>query len=150
MPPPGRIGGSEEVAALSSQATAGEVRRRVLELAVGKVRRKVLGLGFWVQAFRCFPWTGVNFYLKDGLKVAPYTLQMIHNSANLPMVGKPLYGFLSDFVNLCGQHRIPYIAIGGAFSLFLTHAHSKNLVIMLSVPHHDPCELPPRWSVRFF
>lgn len=51
------------------------------------VTKWVLGLGFWVQGFRCFPWMGVNFYLKDGLGVFPSTLQLLQNSANLPMVG---------------------------------------------------------------
>ncbi|KAG7011015.1 putative folate-biopterin transporter 7, partial [Cucurbita argyrosperma subsp. argyrosperma] len=74
--------------------------------------RKVLGLGYWVQGFRCFPWMAVNFFLKDGLNVDPSTLQLLQNSANLPMVAKPLYGILSDAVYIFGQHRIPYIAIG--------------------------------------
>ncbi|XP_023513027.1 probable folate-biopterin transporter 7 [Cucurbita pepo subsp. pepo] len=74
--------------------------------------RKVLGLGYWVQGFRCFPWMAVNFFLKDGLNVDPSTLQLLQNSANLPMVAKPLYGILSDAVYISGQHRIPYIAIG--------------------------------------
>lgn len=77
------------------------------------VTKWVLGLGFWVQGFRCFPWMGVNFYLKDGLGVFPSTLQLLQNSANLPMVGKPIYGLLSDAVYLRGQHRLPYIAFGG-------------------------------------
>uniref|UniRef100_A0A1D1YHA8 Olfactory receptor 1D2 n=1 Tax=Anthurium amnicola TaxID=1678845 RepID=A0A1D1YHA8_9ARAE len=76
------------------------------------VTKWVLGLGFWVQGFRCFPWTGVIFYLKDGLGVAPSTLQLLQNSTNLPMVGKPLYGLVSDAVYLRGQHRLPYIALG--------------------------------------
>ncbi|XP_015577752.1 probable folate-biopterin transporter 7 isoform X2 [Ricinus communis] len=48
--------------------------------------REILGIGFWVQGFRCFPWMAVNFFLKDGLNVAPSTLQLLQNSANLPMV----------------------------------------------------------------
>lgn len=75
--------------------------------------RSLLGLGFWVQGFRCFPWMAVNFFLKDSLNVDPSTLQLLQNSANLPMVGKPLYGVVSDAVYISGQHRVPYIAIGG-------------------------------------
>ncbi|WCJ27741.1 Major facilitator superfamily protein [Euphorbia peplus] len=78
----------------------------------GKLIRGLLGLGFWVQGFRCFPWLAVNFFLKDGLNVDPSTLQILQNSANLPMVGKPLYGVVSDAVYISGQHRIPYIAFG--------------------------------------
>lgn len=73
---------------------------------------KLLGFGFWVQGFRCFPWMAVNFFLKDGLNVDPSTLQLLQNSANLPMVAKPLYGIVSDAVYVSGQHRIPYIAVG--------------------------------------
>ncbi|KAJ7982602.1 Folate-biopterin transporter like [Quillaja saponaria] len=74
--------------------------------------RNLLGLGYWVQGFRCFPWMAVNFFLKDGLNVDPSTLQILQNSANLPMVGKPFYGVISDAVYISGQHRVPYIAIG--------------------------------------
>ncbi|KDP39560.1 hypothetical protein JCGZ_02580 [Jatropha curcas] len=74
--------------------------------------RVVLGLGFWVQGFRCFPWMAVNFFLKDALNVDPSTLQLLQSSANLPMVGKPFYGIISDAVYISGQHRIPYIVFG--------------------------------------
>lgn len=74
--------------------------------------RWVLALGFWVQGFRCFPWLAVNFFLKDGLKVDSSTLQILQNSANLPMVGKPIYGVVSDAVYIFGEHRLPYIALG--------------------------------------
>lgn len=77
-----------------------------------KLMRKVLGLGFWIQGFRCFPWLVVIFFLKDGLNVNPSTLQILLSSANLPMVGKPLYGLVSDSVYIYGQHRVPYIAFG--------------------------------------
>ncbi|XP_010266379.1 PREDICTED: probable folate-biopterin transporter 7 isoform X2 [Nelumbo nucifera] len=80
--------------------------------SAGNTLRPLLGFGFWVQGFRCFPWMGVNFFLKDGLKVDPSTLQLLQNSANLPMIGKPIYGIVSDAVYIGGQHRIPYIAIG--------------------------------------
>ncbi|XP_022744188.1 probable folate-biopterin transporter 7 [Durio zibethinus] len=74
--------------------------------------RSILGVGYWVQGFRCFPWMAVNFFLKDSVKVDPSTLQILQNSANLPMVGKPIYGIVSDAVYISGQHRVPYIAIG--------------------------------------
>ncbi|XVF56656.1 hypothetical protein PTKIN_Ptkin06aG0137800 [Pterospermum kingtungense] len=74
--------------------------------------RSLLGVGYWVQGFRCFPWMAVNFFLKDSVKVDPSTLQILQNSVNLPMVGKPLYGVVSDAVYISGQHRVPYIAIG--------------------------------------
>ena len=78
-----------------------------------KLMRKVLGLGYWVQGFRCFPWLVVSFFLKDGLNVNPTTLQILQSSASIPMVGKPIYGLVSDSVYISGQHRLPYIAFGG-------------------------------------
>ncbi|GFY81828.1 major facilitator superfamily protein [Actinidia rufa] len=77
-----------------------------------RMRKIVLGLGFLVQGLRCLPWMAVNFFLKDGLKVDPSTLQLLLVSANLPMVAKPIYGLLSDSFYIAGQRRIPYIAIG--------------------------------------
>lgn len=79
---------------------------------VDKMRKILLGIGFWVQGMRCFPWLGVSFFLKDGLKLDPSTLQILQVSANLPMVAKPFYGILSDSFYIFGQHRLPYIAIG--------------------------------------
>ncbi|XP_010528672.1 PREDICTED: probable folate-biopterin transporter 7 [Tarenaya hassleriana] len=78
----------------------------------GNPIRWVLGFGYFVQGFRGFPWLGSNFFLTGGLKVNPSVLQVFQNSANLPMVGKPIYGVISDAVYIFGQHRIPYIAIG--------------------------------------
>lgn len=79
--------------------------------------RKVVGMGFLVQGFRCFPWLGVSYFLMDGLGVAASSLQILQNSANLPMVAKPLIGILSDAIDINGQHRLPYVAIGGTSSL---------------------------------
>ncbi|KAF8007619.1 hypothetical protein BT93_K1577 [Corymbia citriodora subsp. variegata] len=76
------------------------------------VRKVVLGIGYWVQGLRCFPWMAVNFFLKDGLNVDSSTLQILQNAANLPMVAKPLYGVVSDAFYIQGQHRLPYIALG--------------------------------------
>ncbi|CAJ1958619.1 unnamed protein product [Sphenostylis stenocarpa] len=71
------------------------------------------GLGYWVQGFRCFPWLALNFHMATNLNLHPSTLQLVQNTANLPMVAKPLYGILSDAIYISGAHRIPYLAIGG-------------------------------------
>ncbi|XP_057807805.1 probable folate-biopterin transporter 7 [Salvia miltiorrhiza] len=84
----------------------------VSESEIGRKRKLLLGIGYFVQGLRCFPWMGMNFFLKDGMRVAPATLQILQNSANLPMVAKPLYGILSDSFYVFGEHRIPYIAFG--------------------------------------
>lgn len=71
------------------------------------------GFGYWVQGFRCFPWLALNFHMANNLNMNPSTLQLVQNSANLPMVAKPLYGILSDALYIGGSHRLPYISIGG-------------------------------------
>nr|GMC60904.1 probable folate-biopterin transporter 7 [Ipomoea batatas] len=99
------------------------------------MRKVLLGLGFWIQGFRCFPWMGVNFFLKDSLRVDPSTLQILQSSANLPMVAKPFYGILSDSIYISGQHRIPYIALGAflqALSWFVLALLSYSAAISFS------------------
>ncbi|XP_010672067.2 probable folate-biopterin transporter 7 [Beta vulgaris subsp. vulgaris] len=82
-----------------------------------KMIKWLLGMGYWVQGLRCFPWLAVIFYLKDSLKVDPSTLQILQNSAALPMVAKPLYGVVSDSFYFRAQHRLPYIALGAILQL---------------------------------
>jgi len=81
-----------------------------MELSVFTV---LIGVGYWIQGFRCFPWLAVNFYLMNTLRVDSSTLQLLMTSANLPMVAKPIYGIISDAVYIAGAHRLPYIIIGG-------------------------------------
>lgn len=77
------------------------------------MRRVVLGIGFWMQGMRCYPWMGVIFFLKDTLRLDPSSLQILQTSSTLPMVAKPFIGLLSDSFYICGHHRLPYIAVGG-------------------------------------
>lgn len=99
---------------------------------IGRNRKLLLGIGYFVQGLRCFPWMGVNFFLKDGMRVEPSTLQILQNSANLPMVAKPFYGILSDSFYIFGEHRVPYIAFGAflqalswiAITIFATYGIS--------------------------
>lgn len=81
-----------------------------MELSVFTV---LVGVGYWIQGFRCFPWLAVNFYLMNTLRVDSTTLQILQTSATLPMVAKPIYGIISDAVYIAGAHRLPYIIIGG-------------------------------------
>ncbi len=84
----------------------------------------VLGLGYWVQGFRIFPWWALNFYFKDNLRLDPATMQFLQNNVNLPMVAKPIYGIFSDAVYIGGAHRLPYICIGGRCNLLLHFLYS--------------------------
>jgi Na+/melibiose symporter-like transporter len=101
--------------------------------AAAAKQRWVIGVGFWVQGFRLFPWLGVNFFLKDGMGVAASSLQILQASANLPMVAKPLLGLLSDAVPIRGGRRLPYVAIGGTpLSPLFTHC------LVLQICGHQP------------
>ncbi|KAF8392122.1 hypothetical protein HHK36_022464 [Tetracentron sinense] len=87
------------------------------------------GFGYWVQGFRCFSWLALNFHMAHNLNLHPSTLQLVQNSANLPMVAKPLYGALSDAFYIGGAHRIPYISIGGLLAhLFFRFPFSVNVL----------------------
>ncbi|XP_043703361.1 probable folate-biopterin transporter 8, chloroplastic isoform X2 [Telopea speciosissima] len=80
---------------------------------VGHQQMSVLcGFGYCVQGFRCFPWLALYFHMAYTLNLNPSVLQLVQNSANLPMVAKPLYGVISDAVYIGDAHRIPYISIG--------------------------------------
>lgn len=72
------------------------------------------GIGYFVNGFRCFPWLGLNFHMGTSLRLDPSILQLVQNSGNLPMVAKPLYGILSDALSIGGDHRIPWISVGGS------------------------------------
>ncbi|XP_047312310.1 probable folate-biopterin transporter 8, chloroplastic [Impatiens glandulifera] len=91
------------------------MKNRVYEEKTGhwEQMRVLCGLGYCVQGFRGFPWLVLNFHMSHNLHMPPSTLQLVQNLGNLPMVAKPLYGVLSDAVNIGGVgHRIPYILIG--------------------------------------
>eukprot|EP01018_Ginkgo_biloba_P019397 Gb_19371 [translate_table: standard] len=96
----------------------------------------LLGVGYWVQGFRCFPWLAVNFFLKDNLRVDLGTLQFLQSTVNLPMVAKPIYGIISDAVYIGGAHRVPYIVIGGLLqaiswgSVALIPAAGSSVLVM--------------------
>ncbi|XP_057456887.1 heat shock 22 kDa protein, mitochondrial-like [Lotus japonicus] len=104
-------------------------------------------LGYWVQGFRCFPWLAVSFFLKDGLNVAPSTLQLLQNSANLPMVGTPLYAVVSDSVYISGQHRVPYIAIGDVYDPFSPTRSLFQVLNTVDQLMNSPFITPPTRSL---
>lgn len=89
----------------------------------------LVGLGYWIQGFRCFPWFAINFYFKDVLTVDPGTLQIVQNTVNLPMVAKPVYGIVSDAVYIRGAHRVPYLVIGGLLQVL-----SWSMITFLPAP----------------
>jgi hypothetical protein len=113
-----------------------EEEKQVMEGAATAARRRlVIGVGFWVQGFRLFPWLGVNFFLKDGMGVAASSLQILQASANLPMVAKPLIGLLSDAVPIRGHRRLPYVAIGGTPSRPLSFTILYSCISCLGPEH---------------
>ncbi|RYR72658.1 hypothetical protein Ahy_A02g006886 [Arachis hypogaea] len=50
---------------------------------------------------------------KDGLNVDPSKLQILLDSADLPIVGKPLYGLVSDLIHISDQHQVSHTTFGG-------------------------------------
>lgn len=108
-----------------------------------RIRRFLLGFGFWVQGMRCLPWLAINFFLKDGLLLDSSTLQILQNSANLPMVAKPFYGILSDSLYINGQHRLPYIAFGG------TYTHSISLSLYLYIYMYTSSMISSLFAIAF-
>ncbi|KAL0920430.1 hypothetical protein M5K25_009567 [Dendrobium thyrsiflorum] len=87
-------------------------RREINHGAIGLQMWSLCGFGYWVQGFRCFPWLALNFYMSHGLGLSPSMLQLVQSTGNLPMVAKPLFGFISDAVYIGGGRRLPYISIG--------------------------------------
>lgn len=77
----------------------------------------LMGLCFFTQAMRCFPWMAMTYWFKDNLKVDPGTMQFLLSTAALPMVAKPIYGIISDSVYIKGAHRVPYLIVAGALQL---------------------------------
>ncbi|KAI0513863.1 hypothetical protein KFK09_009895 [Dendrobium nobile] len=88
-------------------------RREISHGEIGLQMWSLCGFGYWVQGFRCFPWLALNFYMSNGLGLSPSMLQLVQSTGNLPMVAKPLFGFISDAVYIGGGRRLPYISIGG-------------------------------------
>lgn len=78
-----------------------------------RAQKTLLGVGFMVQGLRSVPLRAVSYFMRDDLLVDFYTLQILKNTVNLPQVAKPIYGIISDTLYIHGQHRIPYIALGG-------------------------------------
>jgi folate/biopterin transporter len=78
----------------------------------------LMGLCFFTQAMRCFPWMAMAYWYKDNLKVDPGTMQFLLSTASLPMVAKPVYGIISDSVYIKGAHRVPYLIVAGGLQLF--------------------------------
>ncbi|TKY49852.1 folate-biopterin transporter 9 [Spatholobus suberectus] len=68
--------------------------------------------------------------MASNLNLHPSTLQLVQNSANLPMVAKPLYGILSDAIYIGGAHRIPYVVIGGLLQVL-----SWSLLALVPIAH---------------
>ncbi|PKU66826.1 probable folate-biopterin transporter 9, chloroplastic [Dendrobium catenatum] len=87
-------------------------RREISHGEIGLQMWSLCGFGYWVQGFRCFPWLALNFYMSNGLGLSPSMLQLVQSTGNLPMVAKPLFGFISDAVYIGGGRRLPYISIG--------------------------------------
>lgn len=54
-----------------------------------------------------------KYFMKEELHVSPATLTFVGSLAALPWVIKPVYGFTSDAVPICGYRRKPYLLLSG-------------------------------------
>ncbi|XLR23345.1 hypothetical protein S83_051245, partial [Arachis hypogaea] len=72
----------------------------------------VLILRLFLDLFGAVPPRQGFFFFEDigfkyGLNVDPSKLQILPDSADLPMVGKPLYGLVSDYSTFVTSIRFP-------------------------------------------
>ncbi|KAH0665906.1 hypothetical protein KY285_027112 [Solanum tuberosum] len=57
----------------------------------------------------------ISFYLKDDLHLDPAETAVISGFSSLPLLAKPLYGFISDSFPLFGYRRRSYLVLSGLF-----------------------------------
>ncbi|KAK6117175.1 hypothetical protein DH2020_049054 [Rehmannia glutinosa] len=85
---------------------------------------------YFVQGVLGLSRLAVNFYLKDDLHLDPAETAIISGVSSLPWLVKPLYGFISDSLPLCGYRRRSYLVLSGllgafSWSLMATFVDSK-------------------------
>lgn len=70
-------------------------------------------LVYFVQGILGLARLAVSFFLKDELGLGPAEVSALTGIAALPWVVKPLFGFMSDGLPICGYRRRPYIILSG-------------------------------------
>ncbi|KAK6130149.1 hypothetical protein DH2020_036065 [Rehmannia glutinosa] len=73
---------------------------------------------YFVQGVLGLSRLAVNFYLKDDLHLDPAETAIISGVSSLPWLVKPLYGFISDYLPLCGYRRRSYLVLSGLLGAF--------------------------------
>ncbi|OMO83313.1 Biopterin transport-related protein BT1 [Corchorus capsularis] len=70
-----------------------------------------------------------QYYMKDVQKVQPSQAQVLIGLIYFPVIVKPLWGLLSDFVPFCGYRRRPYFVFAGFLGMIsmLVLSLYKNL-----------------------
>lgn len=62
-----------------------------------------VGLGF----------VSIKYYMKDEQKLLPSEAQVFFGIIQIPWIVKPLWGFLTDSIPVCGYRRRPYFLLAG-------------------------------------
>lgn len=68
---------------------------------------------YFVQGILGLARLAVSFFLKDELALSPAQVSALMGIAALPMVIKPVFGFMSDGLPLFGYRRRPYLILSG-------------------------------------
>ncbi|XP_015165648.1 folate-biopterin transporter 1, chloroplastic-like isoform X2 [Solanum tuberosum] len=70
---------------------------------------------YFVQGVLGLSDLAVSYYLKDDLHLDPAETAVISGFSSLPLLAKPLYGFISDSFPLFGYRRRSYLVLSGLF-----------------------------------
>eukprot|EP00039_Didymoeca_costata_P003040 m.64732 g.64732 ORF g.64732 m.64732 type:complete len:453 (+) comp11670_c0_seq2:204-1562(+) len=77
----------------------------------------VLFAVYFAQGFRSFSSLAMQHFFKSHLELGPAEIQAWLSLAAIPWSIKPLYGIASDCLPIRGQHRKPYLIIGGILAV---------------------------------
>lgn len=77
-----------------------------------RFRRSMCVISFTMGVTLCLPVLPVKIFLMDRARVQPAQMAFVLSAAYAPRLLKPLFGYCSDLVPICGEHRRPYIVLG--------------------------------------
>src|SRR5579872_7381723 len=92
-------------------------------------------INYFVQSAVGIAYEPMNYLLKDHLKLSPGQAAGFFAWATLPMLFKPAYGFITDFMPIGGYRRKPHLALGalvaaGAFFSLALESHYTYLGLL--------------------
>lgn len=103
-----------------------------------RVEQKTVVLGFYfiLGLIMEFPILALRLWLKGTLEMDIAAIGVLLTTVSTPWTLKPLYGFVSDQVPLCGRRRQPYIILcnvlaGGIWFILATVEQTPTSVLLL-------------------